>query len=93
MPNLFEYKSKRLFDHYMPLSADKAPRGTVGIPRALNMYENYPFWFTFFTKLGWRVVLSDPSTEEDLRGGHRVHAVGERVLPGEALSRPHHEPA
>jgi predicted nucleotide-binding protein (sugar kinase/HSP70/actin superfamily) len=43
----------------------------VGIPRALNMYENYPFWFTFFTKLGFRVILSDPSTE-DLRGGHRV---------------------
>ena len=34
-----------------------------------------------------------PVHEEDLRGGHRVHAVGERVLPGEALARPHHEPA
>ena len=57
VPNLFEYKSKRLFDHYTPLAEQDAPRGTVGIPRALNMYENYPFWFTFFTKLGWRVVL------------------------------------
>ena len=93
VPNLFEYKSKRLFDHYMPLSADKAPRGTVGIPRALNMYENYPFWFTFFTKLGLARGAFRPFHEEDLRGGHRVHAVGERVLPGEALARPHHEPA
>ncbi len=47
--NLYEYKNHRLFD-YEPLPADAAPRGTVGIPRALNMYENYPFWFTFFTR-------------------------------------------
>ena len=31
-------------------------RGEVGIPRVLNMHENYPFWFTFFTKLGFRVT-------------------------------------
>ena len=73
--------------------SDDAPRGTVGIPRALNMYENYPFWFTFFTKLGLARGALRPVHEEDLRGGHRVHAVGERVLPGEALARPHHEPA
>ena len=60
MPNLYDYKLKRLFS-YEPLSPDKAPRGTVGIPRVLNMYENYPFWFTFFTKLGYRVVLSPSS--------------------------------
>ena len=57
VPNLFEYKNKRLFS-YEPLSEDEATRGTVGIPRVLNMYENYPFWFTFFTKLKYRVVLS-----------------------------------
>ena len=34
------------------LTVDEAVRGVVGIPRVLNMYENYPFWFTFFTKLG-----------------------------------------
>ena len=50
VPNLFEYKTARLFDHYEPLSAEAATRGTVGIPRALNMYENYPFWFTFFDR-------------------------------------------
>lgn len=36
----------------MPLKKEEAERGIVGIPRVLNMYENYPFWFTFFTKLG-----------------------------------------
>ena len=52
IPNLYEYKNKRLFD-YTPLSAEEAARGTVGIPRVLNMYENYPFWATFFKKLGF----------------------------------------
>ncbi len=62
LPNLFDYKFHRLFD-YEPLSEEKAVRGTVGIPRVLNMYENYPFWYTFFTKLGYRVVLSPQSTQ------------------------------
>ena len=48
IPNLYEYKYKRIFS-YTPLTADKASRGKVGIPRVLNMFENYPFWYTFFT--------------------------------------------
>ncbi|MGI6591026.1 MAG: acyl-CoA dehydratase activase-related protein [Eggerthellaceae bacterium] len=68
VPNLFEYKSHRLFD-YEPLPPEKAPRGTVGMPRVLNMFENYPFWFTFFTNLGFRVILSDPSTKETYSKG------------------------
>ena len=63
IPNLFEYKNKLLFDR-KPLEADEAVRGTVGIPRVLNMYENYPFWFEFFTALKYRVVLSPPSTRK-----------------------------
>ncbi len=63
LPNLFEYKYKRLFS-YEPLEAAYAARGTVGIPRVLNLHENYPFWFTFFTKLGFRVVLSPVSSKE-----------------------------
>ena len=60
IPNLYEYKYKRLFQ-YQPLDKNQAPRGVIGIPRALNMYENYPFWFTFFTALGFRVLLSPDS--------------------------------
>ncbi|MCI6273780.1 MAG: 2-hydroxyacyl-CoA dehydratase [Coriobacteriaceae bacterium] len=60
-PNLFEFKNELLFDRPC-LDADAAPRGTVGIPRALNMYENYPFWHEFFTKLGFSVVLSDQTS-------------------------------
>lgn len=80
LPNLFDYKSHRLFD-YEPLAAEAAPRGTVGIPRALNMYENYPFWFTFFTKLGYRVILSDSSSK-------KTYEAGIESMPSESVCYP-----
>ena len=67
-PNLFAAKNKLLFDREC-LSPDEAPRGTVGIPRALNMYENYPFWHAFFTRLGFSVVLSDNSNKATYESG------------------------
>jgi predicted nucleotide-binding protein (sugar kinase/HSP70/actin superfamily) len=63
-PNVWEQKYSRLFDSYKPRA--EAARGSVGIPRALNMYEDYPFWFTFFTELGFRVELSAGSPDESL---------------------------
>ncbi len=63
LPDLYEYKLHRLFD-YEPLPEEDAPRGSVAIPRVLNMYEDYPFWFTFFTKMGYRVVISPMSSKE-----------------------------
>lgn len=62
IPNLYEYKYEKLFS-YKPLEKDKAKRGIIGIPRVLNMYENYPFWFTFFDDLGFRVIISDNSSK------------------------------
>lgn len=81
VPNLFEYKTHRMFDHYTPLTKEEATRATVGIPRALNMYENYPFWFTFFTQLGFRVVLSDPSTK-------KTYEAGIESMPSESVCYP-----
>ena len=60
VPNLFDYKFKRLFS-YTSLDEEEAYRGSVGIPRVLNMYENYPFWHAVFTELGYNVVVSPPS--------------------------------
>jgi len=68
IPNLYEYKLQRIFE-YQPLDQEKAFRGTIGIPRVLNMYENYPFWFTFFTYLGFRVELSPVSTKKIYESG------------------------
>ena len=80
VPNLFDYKLKRLFS-YEPLTADQAPRGPVGIPRVLNMYENYPFWFTFFTKLGYQVILSPASN-------HNIYSLGIESIPSESECYP-----
>lgn len=68
IPNLYDYKYKKIFG-YKPLSEGEAYRGTIGIPRVLNMYENYPLWFTFFTKLGFRVILSDRSSKKLYESG------------------------
>ncbi len=62
LPNLYEYKLQRLFG-YKPISDFDAVRGTVAIPRVLNMYENYPFWFTFFSELKFKVMLSPVSSK------------------------------
>ena len=80
MPNLYKYKLGRIFG-YRPLPADQAPRGTVGIPRVLNMYEDYPFWAVFFAKLGFRVVLSPLST-------HRIYEMGIESIPSESACYP-----
>ena len=80
IPNLFEYKLKRMFD-YEPLSPDNAPRGIVGIPRVLNMYENFPFWATFFKKLGYSVILSPESS-------HKLYEMGIESIPSESECYP-----
>lgn len=80
MPNMFEWKYKRLFS-YVPLKPEKAPMGEVGIPRVLNMYENYPLWFTFFTKLGFRVRLSQ-------RSSRNVYEKGIETIPSESVCYP-----
>ncbi|WP_321993916.1 acyl-CoA dehydratase activase-related protein [Clostridium butyricum] len=63
IPNLYEYKYNRIFN-YEPLELSKAKRGVIGIPRVLNMYENYPLWFTLFTNLGFRVEISEKSSKK-----------------------------
>jgi len=61
VPNLYAWKYRHLFE-YTPLDRDRAVRGVMGIPRCLNIYENYPLWFTIFTALGFRVELSAQSS-------------------------------
>ena len=63
------------------LSEKDAVRGVVGIPRVLNMYENYPFWFTFFTKLGYRVILSPESSR-------KIYELGIESIPSESECYP-----
>lgn len=80
LPNLYEYKYRRIFG-YTPLSKEEAVLGTIGIPRALNMYENYPFWFTLFHMLGFRVVLSSTSSK-------KLYEKGLETIPSESACYP-----
>ena len=80
IPNLYEYKYKRIFS-YQPLSPEQAQRGKVGIPRVLNMFENYPFWYTFFTELKYQVVLSPTSTR-------KIYELGIESIPSESECYP-----
>lgn len=80
LPNMYKYKYERLFG-YTPLPESQAPRGTIGIPRVLNMYEDYPFWFTFLTNLGFRVILSEKSTR-------KTYEKGMESMPSESVCYP-----
>ena len=80
LPNLFKYKYQKLFS-YKPLLPDEAKRGTVGIPRVLNLYENFPFWATLFRELGFRVVLSDKSSS-------KIYEKGIETMPSESVCYP-----
>ncbi|KRQ87213.1 R-phenyllactate dehydratase activator [Caloramator mitchellensis] len=80
VPNLYEYKYKRLFE-YKPLDESIAKRGIIGIPRVLNIYENYPLWHTFFSELGFRVVLSDKSNK-------KIYELGMETIPSDTVCYP-----
>lgn len=79
VPNIYEYKYNRLFNYYKPLI--NAPKGKIGLPRSLNMYEDYPFWYTFFTKLGYEVVLSGKSSAQ-------LYYKGMATVPSDSLCYP-----
>ena len=78
--NMVAFKRKRLFD-YPVLTEAEAYRGTIGIPRVLNLYENYPFWAVFFRKLGFRIVLSPFSDRS-------IYEMGMESIPSESACYP-----
>ena len=78
-PSIYQYKYERLFEYYQPVA--NARRGKIGIPRVLNMYEDYPFWFTFFTRLGYEVVLSGKTSV-------RTYYRGMETVPSDSLCYP-----
>ncbi|WFD10936.1 2-hydroxyacyl-CoA dehydratase [Tepidibacter hydrothermalis] len=79
IPNLYDYKYKRLFQ-YVPLKKEKA-RAVIGIPRVMNIYQNYPLWFTFLTELGFRVEISP-------RSNKKIYEKGMETIPSESACYP-----
>ncbi len=78
--NMFDFKYERLFD-YAPLTEEEATRGQIGIPRILNMYEHYPFWFTLFNELKFQVLISPRSNKQ-------IYEQGMQTIPSESLCYP-----
>jgi len=79
LPNLYLYK----YDKVLSYQSDKAKeyKGKIGIPLVLNMYENIPFWFTFFDNLGYKVVYSDRSTKA-------IYELGQDSMPSDTVCYP-----
>jgi len=80
LPNLVAYKVKRIFD-YPTLTKEEAKRGTIGLPRVLNLYEDYPFWVTLFNELNFSVVLSSQSSKKN-------YEKGMETIPSESVCYP-----
>ncbi len=76
--DMFDYKRRRLFAYKMP---ENPPRGVIGMPRVLNIFENYPFWATFFSRLGFSVTLSPYSSR-------RIYRRGMESIPSESECYP-----
>ena len=65
VPNMVDVKLRRYFDYFLKKNIPEFEgKLRIGIPRVLNMYEDFPFWFTLFNQLGCEVVLSDYTTKD-----------------------------
>lgn len=80
LPNLYDYKFRRTF-RYKPTTTVEESRGTIGIPRVLNLFENYPFWAAFFDTLKFRVKLSAVSSKA-------LYEKGMSSIPSESVCYP-----
>ena len=80
LPDLMRYKYQKLRALHGKGEGDGF-RGRIGIPFGLNMYENLPFWFTFFTKLNFEVVLSPESSR-------KLYLKGQRTIPSDTVCYP-----
>ena len=78
--NLVDYKYTKLFK-YKALSKRDVLHGTMGIPRVLNMYENYPLWHTILTDLGFRIQLSPKSDK-------KLFEKGIETIPSDTICYP-----
>ena len=77
--NLYAYKLQLLLDYQKIQPAQ--PRGTIGLPLCLNMYELLPFWHTLFTKLGFAVKTSPVSSRA-------LYQEGQATIPSDTACFP-----
>lgn len=78
LPNAYAYKRERFEKNREEIDA---PRGTIGMPNALNVIEMYPFWKAFFNTLGINVVFSENSTR-------KTYEKGRDTIPSDTICYP-----
>ena len=76
-PNMYAFKMKTLLS-YQPVPG---PRGKIGLPMGMNIYEMLPFWHAFFTSLGFEVVTSPLSNRE-------LYIKGQHTIPSDTVCFP-----
>ncbi len=79
LPNLYKFKYNKLREYKVKSIPGK--RGKLGLPLGLNMYENLPFWHTFFTHLGFEVIISDESSRD-------LYISGKHTMPSDTVCYP-----
>ncbi len=80
LPDLMKYKYQTLRALHGK-GKGTGVRGRIGIPFGLNMYENLPFWFEFFTRLNFEVVISPESSR-------KLYLKGQRTIPSDTVCYP-----
>ena len=75
--NIYDYIRTKLSSY----KSVEGPRGKIGIPLVLNMYELLPFWHTFFTSLGFEVINSGFSTK-------KMFVSGQHTIPSDTECYP-----
>ncbi|MDR2530487.1 MAG: acyl-CoA dehydratase activase-related protein [Oscillospiraceae bacterium] len=80
LPNVVAWKLKRMLDCCGKGDGDGS-RGRIGLPFGLNMLENLPFWYEFFTRLNFEVVLSPVSSRE-------LYRKGQKTIPSDTVCYP-----
>lgn len=79
--DLFDFKNRLLRSYDNENSNSSFPRGKIGLPMGLNFYELLPFWYAFFTSLGFQVVLSSPSSA-------KLYRQGQMTIPSDTVCYP-----
>lgn len=80
LPDLTRYKYQKL-RAMEGKGSGTGVRGRIGVPFGLNMYENLPFWYEFFTKLNFEVVLSPESSR-------KLYLKGQHTIPSDTVCYP-----
>jgi predicted nucleotide-binding protein (sugar kinase/HSP70/actin superfamily) len=82
--NLPAIKYDLLFDR--KTAPDSTPKLTIGMPRVLNQFENFPFWNTLLVESGFRIQLSAPSSNTVFQKG-TAHIMSENLcFPAKLVS-------